>query len=171
MEIERKWLVPGFFDGIFPCTGEARMEQSYLCTEPTVRLRRTRTKDGETLILCFKGKGTLAREEIELPLEPDIYDRLTTLLPMPPVVKLFRTYLLPDGQTLECSLVDPGADTAFYYAEVEFATVEEALAFLPPEGFSGDEKTENGDFSMGHYWQRKLKAYNSARKEGTAPSV
>ena len=161
MEIERKWLVEGFFDGVFPCTGKAVMEQGYLCTEPVVRIRATRRPEGTGYVLCFKGKGTLAREEIELPLEEEIYTRLCALLPMPPVPKEFRTYLLPGGETLECSLVDPGTDTAFYYAEVEFDSETAARAFVPPVGFIGDEKTEDGNFSMGRYWKRKLKRLRS----------
>ena len=41
-------------------------------------------------------------------------------------------YALPGGLTLECSLVDEGEPTAFYYAEVEFASEAEAKAFTPP---------------------------------------
>lgn len=156
MEIERKWLMDGFPVGALPCTGEALMEQSYLCTQPTVRLRRTVRPESETFILCIKGKGTLAREEVELPLDKETYERLAALLPMAPIRKQFRTYRLPGGETLECSLVDPGADTAFYYAEVEFPTVEAARAFVPPAGLLGEEKTEEGGFSMGNYWKRAL---------------
>ena len=49
------------------------------------------------------------------------------------------------------SLVDAGRPTAFFYAEVEFPTVEAARAFVPPP-FLGEEKTESGDFSMSAYW-------------------
>lgn len=158
MEIERKWLMAGFPDGKLPLLSCALVEQGYLSTRPTVRIRRVRTGEEENYILCFKGKGTLVREEIEMPLEADIYRRLCALLPMAPVVKEFRTYRLPGGETLECSLVDPGADTAFYYAEVEFDTVEQALAFVPPAGILGEEKTEEKGFTMGAYWRRKLEA-------------
>lgn len=158
MEIERKWLVDGFFDEVFPLTGCAVMEQGYLCTKPVVRIRAARYADHTTFMLCFKGKGTLSREEIELPLNEDTYTRLCALLPMPPIIKQFRTYRLPGGETLECSLVDPGASTAFYYAELEFDSESEARAFVLPDGFCGCEKTEDSDFSMGHYWQRKYEA-------------
>ena len=60
-------------------------------------------------------------------------------------------YALPGGERLEVSLVDAGRPTAFFYAEVEFPTVEAARAFVPPP-FLGEEKTESGDFSMSAYW-------------------
>lgn len=161
MEIERKWLTDGFFDEVFPLQRTAVMEQGYLCTAPVVRIRKTQSEGQVKYILCFKGKGTLSREEIELPLTESDYARLCTLLPMPPVVKEFRSYKLPGGETLECSLVDPGADTAFYYAEVEFDTEEDALAFVPPADFVGEEKTEESDFTMGSYWNRKLLAFQN----------
>ena len=59
--------------------------------------------------------------------------------------------LVPGGERLEVSLVDAGRPTAFFYAEVEFPTVEAARAFVPPP-FLGEEKTESGDFSMSAYW-------------------
>lgn len=156
MEIERKWLMEGFPDGKLEQLSAATLYQGYLCTKPVVRIRASEKPDGTVYILCFKGKGTLAREEIELSIDAQTYARLSALLPMPAVRKEFRTYRLPGGETLECSLVDPDADTAFYYAEVEFETVEAAHAFVPPVGILGEEKTEEGDFSMGHYWERKL---------------
>ena len=63
----------------------------------------------------------------------------------------YRVYALPGGERLEVSLVDAGRPTAFFYAEVEFPTVEAARAFVPPP-FLGEEKTESGDFSMSAYW-------------------
>ena len=156
MEIERRWLMDSFPDDKLPKHSEAMVEQGYLSTQPVVRIRRSRSAQAETYILCFKGKGTLAREEVEINLDQTTYQRLLALLPMAPVVKLFKTYRLPGGEVLECSLVDPGTDTSFYYAEVEFSTVEQARAFQPPQGLLGEEKTEDPEFSMGNYWRRKL---------------
>jgi len=79
---------------------------------------------------------------------------LEELLEMPLVRKDYRVYALPDGLKLECSLVDEGPPTAFYYAEVEFASLEEAYAFQPPP-FLGREVTEERGYSMGEYWEKK----------------
>ena len=67
MEIERKFLVDRFPEGL-PLLKEAVVYQGYLCTHPTVRIRSTETADGVSYVLCFKGKGTIARQEIEMDL-------------------------------------------------------------------------------------------------------
>lgn len=85
-----------------------------------------------TYILCFKGKGTIARQEIELPLSAETFRQLEELLPAPMIRKTYKVYALPDGRRLEVSLVDAGTPLAFYYAEVEFDTLEQARAFVPP---------------------------------------
>lgn len=153
VEIERKFLLSGFPD--LPVLECSEMEQGYLCTCPVVRIRK-KTVDGKAgFRLCFKGKGTLAREEIELPIEADVYERLKTLLPMPPVKKIQKIYSLPGGLKLECNLVDAGTPAAFYYAEVEFQSVEQARAFVPPD-FLLQDVTEQPGCSMSSYWMRKL---------------
>ena len=71
------------------------------------------------------------------------------------MTKAFRAYALPGGETLEVSLVDEGLPTQFFYAEVEFPTVEAARAFTPPQGAGlGREMTEDAGFSMSRYWRR-----------------
>ena len=64
MEIERKWMVKGWPQGL-PLQAEYEMEQGYLSVKPTVRIRRESKQGGETTyILCFKGKGRLSRQEL-----------------------------------------------------------------------------------------------------------
>lgn len=160
MEIERKFLIDGFPD--LPPLRESVVYQGYLSTEPVVRIRSSQTGDEIRFVLCIKGKGTLAREEIELGLEAETFLRLRGLLTLPMIRKDYKTYALPGGLTLECSLVDAGEPTAFYYAEVEFCSVEEALCFVPP-AFLGREVTEEPGWGMGHYWwKRALPAKNAA---------
>ena len=160
MEIERKFLIDGFPD--LQELRREKMYQGYLCSSPVVRIRSTQTHSSQEFVLCFKGKGTLAREEIELPISEDIFVRLKALLPMPLVQKDHRVYSLEGGHLLECNLVDEGEQTQFYYAEVEFSTVEEANAFVPP-AFLGREVTWEPEYSMSHYWSRKL----AKRQENT----
>lgn len=152
-EIERKFLIDGFPD--LPLIKQAQVFQGYLCTNPVVRIRRTDAEDGSTFVLTFKGKGQMIRQETEMPITAEIYEELVRLLPMPPVRKNYRVYALPDGHRLECSLVDEGEPTSFWFAEVEFSSEEEARAYVPPTCV-GQEITGMG-MGMGQYWNRKLK--------------
>ena len=98
MEIERRWLVEGWPQQEAVSTLE--MEQGYFCTRPAVRIRREAVQGGTTAyVLCFKGKGGLSREEIELPLSPDHYTRLKAMLDRPMIEKQQRRYALPGGYT------------------------------------------------------------------------
>lgn len=162
MEIERKFLMDGFPE--LPEATRAVMEQGYISADPVVRIRAKHSSRGSTYKLCFKSKGTLVRRETELPLTREQYEELLGYLPMPPVRKEFRTYALPGGLTLECSLVDEGAPTAFYYAEVEFPTVEAAMAFEPLPCL-GREMTEEPDFTMSAYWSRKLAGWQKGEHQ------
>ena len=129
------------------------MEQGYLSTTPCVRIRSKKTEDAVDYKLCIKGQGTLVREEVELSLDEDRFTRLKNLLHGEMIRKDYRIYQLPDGRKLECSLVDGGTENAFLYAEVEFPTVEEANAFVPP-AFLGEDVTEVPGSSMSSYWER-----------------
>ena len=180
MEIERRWLMDGFpedcaADGDSPpCIGEVEKAQAYLCTAPVVRIRceRAAAADGQlqqSYILCVKGPGTLARQEIETPLSAEVYEQLAALIGVPPIHKRTRLYRLADGHLLECSLVDEGTPGAFYYAEVEFDSLDEAAAFAPP-AFLGREKTEDAAFSMSAYWRDKCARW-AAEQTLTAAEV
>ena len=64
MEIERKFLTKEIpFDiTAYPCK---QISQAYISFSPTIRIRQS----DEKYILTVKGKGHLAREEFELPLQ------------------------------------------------------------------------------------------------------
>ncbi len=149
MEIERKFLIDHFPDE-FPLLHRSIMRQGYLCTRPAVRIRSTEREGKITYILCVKGKGTLVREEVEVPLTADAFGRMASILGAPLIEKDLRVYALPGGEHLECNLVDGH----FWYAEVEFPTVEAARAFTPPP-FLGREVTEEPGFSMAAYWEKR----------------
>ena len=65
-------------------------------------------------------------------------------------------YMLPDGMVLEVNHVDEGQPTEFWYAEVEYPTVEAALAWQPDScglgAYLNDEVTNQPGQSMGEYW-------------------
>ena len=157
MEIERKWLVEGWPTGL-PLREEYKMRQGYLSVRPTVRIREEVLAGGDTqYILCFKSGGGLAREEIEHPIDRALFDALEhKILDKPLIGKLRRTYALPGGLGLEVNLVDEGQPTAFWYAEVEYPTVEAAEAWDPAAcglgGYLAHEVTGQPGQSMGEYW-------------------
>ena len=132
MEIERKWLVEGWPQGL-PLVEEYTMRQGYISVRPTVRIREEAKTGGPTAwVLCFKSAGGLAREEIERPIDQALFDGLAAkIIAKPLIEKVRRTYLLPDGCQLEVNHVDAGQPGAFWYAEIEYPTVEAARAWAP----------------------------------------
>ena len=162
MEIERKWMVNGWPEGdAFPplaLVEEFSMRQGYLCVHPTVRIREEALKGGGTAyILCFKSGGGLAREEIERTIDKQLFEELEQkIIGKPLIPKLRRSYRLPDGLVLEVNHVDEGRPTEFWYAEVEYPTVEAARSWDPAAcglaGYLNDDVTDQPGQSMGEYW-------------------
>lgn len=159
MEIERKWMVKGWPEGL-TLLETYKMDQGYISVRPTVRIRREALEGGNTeLVLCFKGAPTadgLSRQEIETKIEPELFAQLEELIGKPLIKKRRRTYLLPDGKHLEVNSVDEDLPTAFSYAEIEFSTEQEAREWLPAsagmEVYLKDECTGKPGASMGEYW-------------------
>lgn len=157
MEIERKWMVNGWPEGL-PLKEEFAMRQGYISVRPTVRIREEALTGGATqYILCFKSGGGLAREEIERPMDEQLFRELETkIIAKPLIKKVRRSYMLPGGLVLEVNHVDEGQPTAFWYAEVEYPTVEQALAWQPEScglaAYLNDEVTNQPGQSMGAYW-------------------
>ena len=162
MEIERNWMVNGWPEGdVFPplaLVEEFSMRQGYLCVHPTVRIREEALKGGGTAyILCFKSGGGLAREEIERAIDKQLFEELEQkIIGKPLIPKLRRSYRLPDGLVLEVNHVDEGQPTEFWYAEVEYPTVEAACSWDPAAcglaDYLNDDVTDQPGQSMGEYW-------------------
>ena len=158
MEIERKWLTQGWPDGL---EAEAMiwMEQGYISTHPTVRIRLEDSGSQSRCILCFKGKSGsdgLAREEIELEITPDVFHRLKQLIGQPLIQKEQRRYLLENGLVLEVNQVDPDDPETFFYAEVEFPDLEAARNWQPGslQAYLKQEVTGTPSESIAAYWNR-----------------
>lgn len=149
IEIERKWLLDSLPD--LPYETDTEMEQGYIAFEPsTVRIRSESNGETTNYMLNFKSGGTLQRTEVEIPLTAKQYAALRTMLAGPPAYKRHRTCTLPGGYRLECNEVDAGKPDGFCYAEVEFESVEQANAFVPPP-FLQREVTEQPGHSMAAY--------------------
>ena len=101
MEIERKWMVTGWPEGL-PLEEEFTMRQGYISVQPTVRIREEALTGGSTdYILCFKSAGGLAREEIERSIDKDLFVQLEEkIIGKPLIKKVRRSYRLPDGRTV-----------------------------------------------------------------------
>lgn len=159
MEIERKWMVTGWPEGL-PLEETYRMDQGYLCVRPTVRIRREALEGGRTaLVLCFKGAAGsdgLSRKEIETEIDENLFIQLEDLIGKPLIRKVRRTYRLPDGHHLEVNCVDEGLPTAFWYAEIEYETEDEAKSWKADSvgltAYLSDECTGKPGSSMGEYW-------------------
>ena len=101
MEIERKYLVnqaPADYME-FPCHA---IEQAYLCTSPVVRIR----KEDDSYYLTYKGKGLMAREEYNLPLNKEAYEHLIKKADGNIITK--KRYEIPDGNgyTIELDIFE-----------------------------------------------------------------
>lgn len=146
MEIERKFTIKEI-----PADLESHtcllIEQAYLNTEPVIRIRR----QNDDYFLTYKGKGLLAREEYNLPLNQEAYEHLRTKADGNIITK--KRYLFPiENPRFQEGFV-PSADmpsltieldifekpfAPLMIAEVEFPDLETANAFLPPDWFLED---------------------------------
>ena len=158
MEIERKWMVEGWPEKALPLIEQHEMRQGYISVFPTVRIREEKRNDEEPVyVLCFKSAGGLVRKEIEMDIPKEKFMELEDLIGLPLVPKLRKTYLLPGNLHLEVNQVDQDADTAFWYAEVEFESTSQALLWTPAEAglesYLTEEVTGKPGKSMGAYWK------------------
>jgi len=150
MEIERKFTITKLPENLesYPCH---IIEQAYLNTDPVVRIRR----ENDSYYLTYKGKGLLAREEYNLPLNEESYYHLRkkadgTIISKKRYVipidhpQFHPTYVSSVGNNIdqislcvELDLFEPPF-APLVIAEVEFPDKEMAEAFVPLDWFSQD---------------------------------
>jgi CYTH domain-containing protein len=134
MEVERKFLVgdPPDLAG----TDSDEIEQGYLAigAEGEVRLRRK----GEKLVITAKRGAGISRDEAEVELNREAFDRLWPLTEGRRLHK--RRHLIPHGELAIELDVYEGELEGLRVAEVEFPTEDEARRFEPPD-WLGDEVT------------------------------
>lgn len=153
MEIERRFIVTQFPDD--EILKKTYMEQGYLCTtDIEARIRMTINEYKKTYKICFKSDGTLSRKEVEFEIEKEHYEELASLIDGELIKKEFRVYALGKNR-LEVSYVDGGTSHAYYYAEVEFDSEEEAMHFNAEEvPYLVKEVTYDKQYNMKNYWKR-----------------
>lgn len=136
MEIERKFLTKHIpFDiTVYPFK---QISQAYISFSPTIRLRQS----NEAYILTVKGKGHLAREEFELSLKKEDYEKLLLKTEGTPVIK--KRYLVPIENDLTAEVdIYEGELEGLMTTEVEFPSLEMAESFVAPEWFGKDVSEE-----------------------------
>ncbi len=132
MEIERKFLIKKLPDNLTSYKAR-KIEQAYLCTDPVVRVRR----DNDVYYLTYKSRGMIVREEYNLPLTKEAYGHLLAKADGNIITKTRYEILEKDNLTIELDVFE-GEFDGLLLAEVEFASEEEALGYIPPEWFGED---------------------------------
>jgi len=145
MEIERKFTIKKLPDNLENYNFHI-IEQAYLNTAPVIRVR----KQDEQYFLTYKGKGLMAREEYNLPLDEASYQHLLEkadgnviskkryLIPItnPQFVSDFVPLSTPE-LVIELDVFAPPF-APLIMAEVEFPSIEMANAFIAPDWFDED---------------------------------
>ena len=166
MEIERKFTIKKLPENLEQY-GKKEIEQAYLCSKPTIRIR----KSNENYILTYKSRLGLdlpenitARtcEEVELPLSKKAYEHLKEKADGSVISK--TRYLIPLDDTHKIELdVFHGYLEGLMFAEVEFASEEESAAFQMPEWFLEDvtfDKRYRNSFLSSFTSLEELQAWN-----------
>lgn len=139
MEIERKFLVAKLPENLdqYP---HVDIEQGYLCTSPTLRIR----KMGDVYWLTVKekvrtGSSAIHNREEEFRLTEDLYNHLKTKCDGQLVIK--TRYRIPlNGLTAELDIFH-GRHEGLQLVEVEFSSTEAADSFVVPSWFGEDVST------------------------------
>ena len=135
MEIERKWRVGALPENLeeYSCI---IMEQAYLNTQPTVRIRR----ENDSYVLTYKGLSSddISHEEYNLPLTEEAFRHMLPKCDGRVIKK--KRYVIPlEGTSLKAELdVFDEPFAPLMIIEVEFPTLEEAEAFIAPDWFGED---------------------------------
>lgn len=163
MEIERKFTVKSLPEHLeqYPFH---HIEQAYLNTDPVIRIR----KQDDSYYLTYKGKGLMAREEYNLPLNEQSYYHLKEKADGNVISK--KRYLIPIDRpefesyykasndyislTIELDIFDAPFENLII-AEVEFPSQEMAEAFIPVDWFSEDV-TNNREYHNSNLSRKKV---------------
>jgi CYTH domain-containing protein len=156
VEIERKYAI-NKLPGDLAQYKYKKIEQGYLCHNPTIRIR----KSNDDYILTYKSKfgiekkaegSAIFNNEVELPLTKEAYE---TLVPKTDGNLVHKTrYLIPLPNSLTVELdVFEGLLSGLVFAEVEFPDEKASKEFVPPVWF-GKELSADRRFS--NYYLSRL---------------
>lgn len=157
MEIERKFLLDRTPDeliaqGAFNRLSQHRIDQTYLALDEQQEVRVRRLVDEDTgeveYTHTFKQGNGMSREEIEYSITESIYEQLFRASGAVPLTKT-RTTGEWNGLTVELDRYDQLNLTV---AEVEFDSMEDAEAFVPPDWF-GEDISSKREYSNKKVWK------------------
>lgn len=143
LEIERKFLLPAYPASLIEAQEvqiekEQMIEQTYLAIAGDQELRVRKIKDlaqGQTEYThTFKRGHGIAREEVEYGISAELYEQMIQTHQAIPLIKKRTTARFGDTR-IE---IDDYEQISLLVLEVEFASVEEAESFDPPEWFGRD---------------------------------
>ncbi|HWT73557.1 MAG TPA: CYTH domain-containing protein [Mobilitalea sp.] len=165
MEIERKYEV-NKLPGDLSQYKFKKIEQGYLCHNPTIRIR----KSNDDYILTYKSKlglqkveegSALIHHEVELPLTQEAFEVLKVKTDGNFITK--TRYLIPieNGLTAELDIFKDNLE-GLVFAEVEFPDEKTANEFIPPDWF-GRELTSDKRFS--NYQLSKITGFHELNLE------
>lgn len=151
MEIEKKFLIKDIPD-LKQAEEIWEIEQAYLCTNPTIRIR----KKNNEYILTYKnhiavdGAAVNVSDEREMPLTQEAFEHLKTKCDGICIKK--TRYCIPYGKyCIELDIFHDRYD-GLCIAEVEFESVEESKMFQKPSWFLEDV-SGNKDYTNSHLAQ------------------
>lgn len=130
-EIERKWVIePDEIPFDLSKAKKDIMNQAYISFSPTIRVRSI---NSEHFVLCVKAKSKgsyLAREEFETEITKEQYDFLLSKREGN-IIEKTRYTIKHEGFNYEIDIFH-GDLAPLAYLEIEFSSVDEALAFKSP---------------------------------------
>ena len=147
MEIERKFLVKELPD--LSGAKSSEIMQGYVSISPEVRVRKLDDKYYRT----EKGEGTVVREEREWEISSKEGEALFASVQTNVIVK--TRYYIPCGKYTAELDIYKGKFSGLCVVEIEFPTLDEATAFVPPVWF-GEDVSEKKEYRNKNLAQKDL---------------
>lgn len=154
LEIERKFIVTGVPNDVV-VDKEYHILQNYLAVgNEEVRIRARLEKGVFDYTLTFKSGGDLVRTEVCNVIERKTYYQLLGLIPEDSIEKTRQVFEY-NGHTLELDTFENKimqSTLSHKIVEIEFASVEDANNFVPPDWF-GEEVTNDPRYKNKNIWK------------------
>lgn len=136
MEIERKYLV-AFLPYDLEKYPHVEMEQGYLNTSPTLRIRKAGDQYYLTVKQHLPNEGAIVNREEEFKMPESSYQHLLPKCDGTIVTKTRYRIPLENGLVAELDIFK-GHHKGLQLVEVEFPSIEMANSFTPPSWFGDD---------------------------------